>query len=163
MTAHTPEPWTAEPPQNDTFQKSKVYGPKHADGSNYAPLCEVNNYPDARLIAAAPAYHKHAYTLAILVLQSGDYEHPDIRDAVDNILAIHQTVEGKPCLSAPAGDCSCSIDTDVKGASTITYCAMHSAAADMRAMLKKARSSIQLEYGRHSTPEIDVLIDKAGG
>lgn len=33
---------------------ARVYGPKHKDGGEYAPLVETTNHADARLIAAAP-------------------------------------------------------------------------------------------------------------
>lgn len=39
--------------QNGTHPH-KVFGPPHADGSDYAPLCEFSDAGDAILAAAAP-------------------------------------------------------------------------------------------------------------
>jgi hypothetical protein len=49
---------------------------------------------NARLIAAAPSYHKHAHNLAMMVLQSDLYEDPDVREEVINVLAIWRRAEG---------------------------------------------------------------------
>jgi len=51
------------------------------------------NEANARLIAVAPDYHEEAYVLALLVLQSDLYKDPDVRDQVNNVLAIHRRVE----------------------------------------------------------------------
>ena len=50
----TPGPWHMKPPAVGTLQPSRVFGPTHADGGEYAPLCELRHERDARLIAAAP-------------------------------------------------------------------------------------------------------------
>ena len=95
---HTPGPWTWDA------------GDIGADMSE--PYCEVvkddlliasvndrfdraEGRANARLIAAAPAYHEAAEELAMLVLQSECYTNPDIRDAVNDVLAIHRRVEGE--------------------------------------------------------------------
>ena len=57
---------------------------------NTDPQDEAN----ARLIAAAPDYHEHAYNLAMLVLQSDFYKNPGIKDAVDNVLAVYSKADG---------------------------------------------------------------------
>lgn len=58
-------------------------------------ISESENEANAYLIAAARDYHEHAYNLAMLILQSDLYRNPDIRDEVDNVLAIYFKAEGR--------------------------------------------------------------------
>jgi hypothetical protein len=91
--APTPGPWLVGERYADSIavrteaQKSLI-----AYASTHRNSVEAN----ARLIAAAPDYHEHAYHLAMLVLQSQLYlSDPDVRDQVDNVLAIHQKANGR--------------------------------------------------------------------
>lgn len=51
---HTPGPWRFRAPEAGTLQRGKVFGPKHKDGGDYAPLADFHNPEDAKLAAAAP-------------------------------------------------------------------------------------------------------------
>lgn len=44
----------------------------------------------------AESLYDCAFKLAMLTLQSDAYKEPDIREEVDNILAIWKSVEGRP-------------------------------------------------------------------
>jgi len=43
----------AIPPQPGTAQRAKIYGPRHADGGEYAPICEIVDADLAKTLAAA--------------------------------------------------------------------------------------------------------------
>ncbi len=49
---HTPYLRASFPPI-DSLQRTKLYGPKHPDGGEYAPVCEIADENLARGIAAA--------------------------------------------------------------------------------------------------------------
>ena len=82
---HTPGKWKPI--------KSGYYW--YVDSGSLTVANDISWEPNARLIAAAPELYAEAYTLAVLCLQSDAYREPDIREAVDNILAIHKYLEGK--------------------------------------------------------------------
>ena len=63
------------------------------DQITYGEISEDVAEANSLLIAVAPDYHEEAYVLALLVLQSDLYKDPDVRDQVDNVLAIHRRVE----------------------------------------------------------------------
>lgn len=49
-----------------------------------------------KLVNSGPYYHEPAHRLAMLVLQSDLYaESPDVRDAVDDVLAVYNLIEDK--------------------------------------------------------------------
>lgn len=49
-----------------------------------------------KLMNSGPYYHEPAHKLAMLVLQSELYaKDPDVRDAVDDILAVYRLIEDK--------------------------------------------------------------------
>jgi len=47
---HTPIPWHYQPQPKGTLLPAKVFGPRHADGGDYAALCELQDTEDARFI-----------------------------------------------------------------------------------------------------------------
>ena len=51
-TKHTQGPWRVW--EKDDVMVAQVYGPKHPDGGDYAPLFETTNKANARLIAKSP-------------------------------------------------------------------------------------------------------------
>ena len=89
---HTKGPWTAYKYAGEWFVSSKDY--------DSGPMVDVGGWPkdreaNAHLIAASPDYHEEAHKLAMLVLQSDLYSSdPDVRDSVDNVLAIHAKARG---------------------------------------------------------------------
>ena len=86
---HTPGPWII------FYDEGFPYAVLPAGRPGEICRCSDKNEANARLIAAAPDYHDDAYILALLVLQSDSYKDPDIRDSVDNVLAIHKRAEGR--------------------------------------------------------------------
>jgi hypothetical protein len=53
---HTPGPWRAE--VKPDVMTARVFGPKHADGGDYAELFTTTNKANAHLIAAAPEMYE---------------------------------------------------------------------------------------------------------
>jgi hypothetical protein len=96
---HTPRPWTAEGRDvKGPLGISVAYALKGsvfaAEGSYTIDNAQAT--ANAHLFAAAPDYHDHAHHLAMLVLQSPLYaSDPDVREQVDNVLAIHAKAEGR--------------------------------------------------------------------
>ena len=62
---------------------------------NQRRICTMINKANAQLIAVAPKLKEYGYDLAMLILQSDAYKYPDVRDAVDRLLAIINKATGK--------------------------------------------------------------------
>lgn len=50
---HTRTPWHFKKPPADSLMGTKIYGPLHRDGTDYAALCELQDMEDARFIVKA--------------------------------------------------------------------------------------------------------------
>ena len=92
---HTPGPWRCRMGRrNKSIKIDAVDGSWIQLASVWiTPTSEVEANANANVIAAAPDYHREAYKLAMVVLQSAMYQEGDVREHVDNILAIHARVE----------------------------------------------------------------------
>ncbi len=98
---HTKGPWITEKIEGHYrgYANWETFDIRSTANVCLAVVGEVDRYHEedhegnARLMAAAPAYHEHGYNLAILVLQSEGYKNPEIRDEVDNVLDIWKKIE----------------------------------------------------------------------
>lgn len=87
MSLTTPRPWRYKAPPLWTLQKAKVLGPPHADGSDYAPLCELRLPGDAQLIVravnscpACPVEVRRLYAVARELLELYKSDELEIRN-----------------------------------------------------------------------------------
>lgn len=84
-TKHTHEPWIWDDDR-----------PDYNDPATWATGVPAMGQSATGILAAAPEYHEHAYTLAMLILQSEAYRaDADVREQVDAVLAIHRKAEGR--------------------------------------------------------------------
>ena len=94
--AHTPGPWHVS---SFNHEVSKSYGNWSVLNLKIAkchPIDIGEAQANAHLIAAAPELKESGHILAVLVLQSHTYQsNMDIRDAVDDFLAVETKAEGK--------------------------------------------------------------------
>lgn len=95
---HTPGPWKAK--LWDRSENPNQYGNTIHDSTDFeiASLSYTggNEDQDAHLIAASPELKEEGHVLAVLVLQSDLYQsNYEIKQAVDNFLAVEAKVEGK--------------------------------------------------------------------
>jgi hypothetical protein len=101
-TRFTPGPWTAVKGEQNDANATGVWGDVMSNCYALASVwsdaedIEAQAEANARLMAAAPDYHNHAYHLAMLVLQSDLYgADREVRAQVDHVLAIHAKAEGR--------------------------------------------------------------------
>ena len=70
---------------------STTVGPDWADPKNMVATAIGDSKEDrAALMASAPDLLRSGYDLAMYVLQGGDYNDPDVKKAVDDIISIRK-------------------------------------------------------------------------
>jgi hypothetical protein len=80
----------AVPPQPGTAQRARIYGPRHADGGEHAPICEVADADLAKTMAAA--YNAIDSAAKKLRIKTGEFvERMQDAQIVDLMKALERT------------------------------------------------------------------------
>ena len=100
---HTPFLRALQPPEG-TMQRTKIYGPPHKDGGEFAALCELNDPEIARLMVAAyNAFDSAAKNLGLHAVEMAErMQAGGISDLAQALAAAHTSL--RTFRNVPAAD-----------------------------------------------------------